>query len=241
MKILAFAALSLLSVTAFADHSPDQIARFKGPVNQMDVVGGYASTHVIVQVAPGIEPAQLGDGRPTLARAVRRGLNAAEAELAAALEQVQATEIVPATPFELKNRELAKSLGLDRYFLIRVPHGTDTRQLVASLQTFDGLIDRAEVDGIGGVLDTMPNDASFNLQYGLRNTGQSIQGQVGTAGADIKAAAAWDLHTGTADITIAVIDTGIATSHPDLVGKLVTGYNAIDGSSNVGDSILIPH
>ncbi len=45
---------------------------------------------------------------------------------------------------------------------------------------------------------------------------------------------AWDLTTGT-DRIVAVIDTGVLLSHPDLQGQLVTGYDFISDTSNAGD------
>lgn len=49
---------------------------------------------------------------------------------------------------------------------------------------------------------------------------------------------AWDVTTG-ANSIVAVIDTGVATSHPDLQGQLVAGYDFIrdPASANDGDGI----
>lgn len=45
---------------------------------------------------------------------------------------------------------------------------------------------------------------------------------------------AWDLTTGT-DAIVAVIDTGVVLSHPDLQGQWVAGYDFISNPSNAGD------
>ena len=46
---------------------------------------------------------------------------------------------------------------------------------------------------------------------------------------------AWDITTGSADVTVAVIDTGILSSHPDFAGQLVSGADLISDSVNAGD------
>ncbi len=46
---------------------------------------------------------------------------------------------------------------------------------------------------------------------------------------------AWDLTTGNATVIVATIDTGILSNHPDLVGKIVPGYDFISDPANAGD------
>lgn len=46
---------------------------------------------------------------------------------------------------------------------------------------------------------------------------------------------AWNNTTGDQSIVVAVIDSGVSPTHPDLAGKLVPGHNAIDGSDNSAD------
>jgi serine protease len=65
-----------------------------------------------------------------------------------------------------------------------------------------------------------PNDPRFAELWGLQNTGQSFGFAAGTAGADIGALAAWEVSTGTADHVVAVIDTGIDYTHPDLQANI---------------------
>lgn len=64
----------------------------------------------------------------------------------------------------------------------------------------------------------IPNDAQFVQQWGLRNTGQTG----GLAGADIKAAAAWDVITGTTAVIIGILDSGLDYRHADLRNNLYT-------------------
>jgi subtilisin family serine protease len=69
-------------------------------------------------------------------------------------------------------------------------------------------------------LDALPNDAFFNRLWGLNNTGQTVQGLTGLPDADIDAPEAWNVTTGSSTVTVAVIDTGIDGSHPDLASQM---------------------
>lgn len=52
--------------------------------------------------------------------------------------------------------------------------------------------------------------------------------------ARIGASNAWDTTQG-AGVTIAILDSGVDTSHPDLAPNLVAGYNAYDNNTDVSD------
>jgi len=65
-------------------------------------------------------------------------------------------------------------------------------------------------------INIVPNDPLFNKQWALNNTGQDG----GIDGSDIDAPKAWEITTGTSNITIAIIDTGVDYTHPDLIQNL---------------------
>jgi thermitase len=84
---------------------------------------------------------------------------------------------------------------------------------------------------------TVPGDFYFDEEWGLNNTGQLFQCiawifgdelcfYVGTPDADIDAPEAWALSTGAA-IKVAVIDTGIDYTQPDLAAKYAGGKDYI--------------
>jgi subtilisin family serine protease len=66
----------------------------------------------------------------------------------------------------------------------------------------------------------IPNDPRFGSAWGLDNTGQIVNGSSGTPDADIDAPEAWDSTTGSRDVVVAVIDSGIAYNHPDLAANI---------------------
>ncbi len=75
-----------------------------------------------------------------------------------------------------------------------------------------------------------PNDPLFQFQWGLQNTGQTVGGIPGQAGADIKATPAWSTFTGNPNFRVAVVDTGVNYAHPDLVGNIWTYPGEIPGN-----------
>ncbi len=77
-------------------------------------------------------------------------------------------------------------------------------------------------------LQATPNDVEYSKLWGMNNTGQTVNSVVGTADADIDAPEAWGSGWGVnppngSAVTVAVIDSGVATGHPDLAGNLVAG------------------
>lgn len=87
--------------------------------------------------------------------------------------------------------------------------------------------------------DKIPDDLDFPDLWGLRNTGQTIGGQTGTAGADIAAPGAWDITTGSKGVVVAVIDSGVYQKHLDLVDNLWRNPDeTADGSDTDGNGYV---
>ncbi|MBI4688580.1 MAG: S8 family serine peptidase [Nitrospirae bacterium] len=63
---------------------------------------------------------------------------------------------------------------------------------------------------------SIPDDPYFSNLWGLHNTGQTG----GISDADIDAPEAWNLTTGSNNVVIAVVDSGVAYNHPDLSGNI---------------------
>ena len=202
-----------------------------------DQPGGYADTHVIVRVRPGVTPAIApGTGGPTLQTTPTRQAAAAadSRELATTLQAWEVSAIRPL--FErFGNPELARQLGLDRYFRIDTPAGTDTPAMAADLGRFGGLVESVELDASGRVA-VIPTDPDFDLQWGLLNNGT-----VGLAGADINITSGWNLVTGNPDLVLAVLDAGM-DPHIELAGRLIPGRNvAADPDNDDTSDVCISH
>jgi len=73
-------------------------------------------------------------------------------------------------------------------------------------------VEYVEEDGLA-YLTMTPNDPSYNLLWGMTM---------------VSAPEAWDITTGSSDVIVGVIDTGIDYTHPDLVDNV--WVNPVDGS-----------
>lgn len=89
----------------------------------------------------------------------------------------------------------------------------------------------------GTLADAFPNDRLFGFQWGLENTGQSIGDINGTAGEDINIKTAWDITTGSSDITVAILDSGQPDTVPDFGDRVVPGYNFVSDTTSTKDDL----
>ncbi|MEZ0390980.1 MAG: S8 family serine peptidase [Pseudobdellovibrionaceae bacterium] len=80
-----------------------------------------------------------------------------------------------------------------------------------------------------------PNDPELQRLWGLKNFGQSDTKANGTSGIDIDAERAWDLSTGSEDVLVAVIDTGVDSHHPDLKDNVWVNEAEANGKPEVDD------
>jgi subtilisin family serine protease len=134
-------------------------------------------------------------------------------------------------------RPIRRIPGLDVY-AVRLLSGADVRKAAEELD-LDPDVLYAEPNYICRA-DSTPNDLFFKYQYALANTGQAI-GDVpgspqGKAEADIKATQAWEETTGDDSVTIAILDSGVDLTHPDLAGKLAgTGRDFVNNDDDATD------
>lgn len=88
-------------------------------------------------------------------------------------------------------------------------------------------------------LAAQPNDQLFRYQYALYNPGGTLQipgSPTGKNRADIKATGAWDFAKGDPNLLIAVLDSGIDYTHPDLASKVIsTGKDFINNDNDAMD------
>ena len=97
----------------------------------------------------------------------------------------------------------------------------------------------AEPNYIIRFMATTPNDPDFQKLWGLHNTGQELfvseETFGGTEDADIDAPEAWDITTGSQDVIVAVLDSGVYISHPEMNANIWVNSSEQNGTNEVDD------
>lgn len=104
-----------------------------------------------------------------------------------------------------------------RLHIVEVPAGQEEATVQAL--ALDPMVESAEVDRLVDPEVTTANDTYFSSAWHLTKIG---------------ATTAWDSAKG-AGVTVAILDSGVDSTHPDFAGKLVTGWNLVDNNSNTSD------
>lgn len=111
----------------------------------------------------------------------------------------------------------ARKVGQSDLHIVDLPAGTSEAAAVQRLSQ-NPHIQFAELDRKVSAKFT-PSDPYFGSEWHLSK---------------VNAPAAWDSSQG-AGVTIAILDSGVDGSHPDLVPNLVPGYNFYDNNTNTAD------
>jgi subtilisin family serine protease len=230
---MTIASAFALTVAAAAAGQATVAVIDRGPVGLADVEGGYASTQIVVRARPGVVPTKAADGAWSFTRIGDAPRTAMSARL---MRDAKVGDVRPIAP-NLRHRERAAQLGLDRTFVVRVGAGADVVAFATALGRLTALFETVELDGIGGVA-APPNDPSYPDQYALNNTGQLVAGAAGTPGADVNGPEAFDLATNlgldTSWIVVGSLDSGI-NPHVELAGRILPGINVPDGTTITTD------
>lgn len=117
-------------------------------------------------------------------------------------------------PYGVRPKHHIEELNLH---ICELPDGADEREIKQILKK-DPRLKNVELDMIV-TLDQTITDPSFNRSWALPK---------------IDAPTAWDISTGDG-IIVAVLDTGVDSTHPDLAANMVPGWNMFDNNADTTD------
>ena len=145
----------------------------------------------------------------------RNGINAAQLN---SMTQSNGVASVHQFQSKYKNDEIM------RWAHVKLAPGMDVQQAIKQLSANPN-IERVEPNYII-TINLTPNDPSYSQLWGLHNIGQTG----GTQDADIDAPEAWDINTGSGNVVVAVIDSGVDYTHPDLAANIWVNSGEIAGN-----------
>src|SRR4030095_6448580 len=151
-------------------------------------------------------------------------------------------------PYDIKhNTSLYKKYELETYYIVYTKEKADIQEACENFCKNEKC-DFAEPDFIGEAAGkkgttSIPNDEFFSRQWGLLNDGsvRTTTGKYGKRGADMNVIKGWEIETGSTDMIVGILDSGVKTDHPDLNGRLWVNKEEIkngrddDGNGFVDD------
>lgn len=178
----------------------------------------------------------LREARGGMPDAARPGFAEMGAPRPAFVRREVVVQLDPAAPairrlpfLQARTVERTWSMGRHDYTLLRLQHGETVRAAVRRLSRNPSVL-AAEPNYLYEAT-AAPNDPLFSKLWALSNVGQTVEGAAGLPDADIDALEAWDLTKGSADVRVAVVDSGVAVGHPDLAPNVLGGWDFVDGDA----------
>ncbi len=199
--------ISLLLLGSVIAYAPDPP---EPPSPQIEFVPG----EIIVKFKAGVRPQSLGTDDQGWLMTDLPFLNVLSAQHGVTHMDM----MVKALPVEPKARATLMQEGLNRVYKLKVDEKADLARLIRAFKS-SPYVEYAEPNYIAHAFTT-PNDPYWSSQWGMTK---------------IEAPSAWDITTGSNSVVIAIVDTGVDLFHPDLSGKLVSGYDFVNDDSNPQD------
>ena len=122
-----------------------------------------------------------------------------------------------------QERLFVSSDFLSNYYKFKFSDCDDLSSLIEDYSSLD-FVEFVEPNYVYNICK-VPDDPLFGSQWGLDQSNDC----------DIDAPEAWDIGTGSNDVVIAVVDTGVDYDHEDLVGKCISGYDFVNNDNDPMD------
>lgn len=198
-------------------------------------------------LVPGVAPAAAGEGSRILSRATlessgitvgqpktilpAEGKNHVAGEILVRFRPGASANTVAAAHSTAGGRAMRSYRVVDGLQKVRLERGQSVEAAIARYEAMPNVL-YAEPNYIVHAT-VMADDALFSQQWGMHNTGQTG----GTPDADVDAPEAWSHTTGSSEVVVAVIDSGVDYTHPDLINNMWTNPgeipdNGIDDDNN---------
>ncbi len=206
------------SVTADKIDRQFKIGRQAGKQTKpSDFFGGWSSKYKVSAIRRVLD-GSAGQGRTAVQRLLKNSSQRRTSKETKLLARLSRVRTAPAIP------QPGRTYRID----LEIGEGQTLTEAVKELSDQSG-VEAAQINRTYQL--HVPNDPLYPLQWALENTGQAYPpGYAGSAGSDIKASAAWALHTGDPSIVVAVIDTGLDLTHRDLQANLWINTGEIPGN-----------
>jgi len=131
-----------------------------------------------------------------------------------------------------KSLENKEDLRKNNISVLKIKDAKTVEQKIAELKN-DPNIEYAEPNYKRYPSTINTNDTYRNQLWGLDNTGQTVNAVAGTNDSDIDAPEAWAINEGaSSSVVVAVIDSGVAYNHPDLLANMWDGTNCKNENGN---------
>lgn len=123
-----------------------------------------------------------------------------------------------------------KNLDLIDAKLLKLNKGSEVDALTAVDLLDGGFIDYLEPNYLIKI-NQITNDTYSSMLWGMHNVGQSG----GTIDVDINAVEAWEVTTGSEEIVVGIVDTGVDYNHKDLSENMWRNELEVNGRSGIDD------
>jgi hypothetical protein len=117
--------------------------------------------------------------------------------------------------------EFVKHVGQTGFSVV-APTAGHSRESVRAALAVSGAVGTVEVDGVRFASDVVPNDLQPSQSGYLRLAGFP---------------SAWELTTGSDDLVLVILDSGVAFGHPDLQGRHLPGRDIVNNDGDPTDDL----